>query len=98
MVRPFNRNKRVQWNPTYAHAPLKETANNGGGIFPPIEEQQALLDSSEDKFDAMEELPEPKHIEPSLTPFRNVPIISEPKRSLCAASWNRNRTLRLWRV
>jgi Reverse transcriptase (RNA-dependent DNA polymerase) len=53
-VRPFNRNKRIQWDPQFATAPIRSTASHGGEIMPSREERERLIQTSMDQYDAEE--------------------------------------------
>ena len=58
VVRPFNKNKRVRWDPVFATTPLRETAQNGGDILPSKAKREKLLSNSMDKYDQDEPDPE----------------------------------------
>ncbi len=64
VVRPFNRNKRVQWDPIIASKPVRETAHNGGEIKPTAGDIRQKMNNIEDKFDKQEPEPEPHYFDP----------------------------------
>ena len=60
VVRPYNKNVRVKWDPTFAQTPIKWTAQKGGDeTLLPIQERTGLLDTSTDEYDEHERAPRP---------------------------------------
>ena len=59
VVRPFNRNKRVQWDPFFAPREFRYTASHGGEKYPPRAERARMMEELMDQYDAAEpELPD----------------------------------------
>ena len=59
VVRPYNANKRVKWDPALKSSPIKHTAQNGGETKPSKDEIDQLLSTAMDKYDEQEPEPVP---------------------------------------
>ena len=57
VVRPYQGNHRVKWDPSFANTPFKNTARNGGDLMPDKATRDTFLHNSMDKYDQQE--PEP---------------------------------------
>ena len=60
VVRPFNRNRRVKWDPLFARQPIRETAQIGGDKKYSKEEIEAALNDVSDIYDEAEPDPKPR--------------------------------------
>jgi hypothetical protein len=58
VVRPYNRNKRVKWDPVIACRPTRETAHHGGDIKPTASQIALNMSNLEDIYDEQEPEPE----------------------------------------
>jgi hypothetical protein len=58
VVRPYNRNKRVKWDPVIARRPTRETAHHGGDTKPTASQIAEKMSNLEDKYDKQEPEPE----------------------------------------
>ena len=91
VVRPYNANLRVKWDPAFAGIPLKHTAKNGGDErLQPLQERESILRDAEDAYDKDEAEPLPHPIHSTLlpkkikkgTPFRNLHVDEGPGEEL----------------
>ena len=60
VVRPFNRNKRVKWDPLFARMPIRETAQIGGDKKYSKKEIEDALNDVSDIHDEAEPEPKPR--------------------------------------
>ena len=84
VVRPFNRNFRVKWDPALATKPVRETAHHGGNIMPTTEEIKDKMSRLTDKYDDEEPEPEGRFFDacdtpekPSSEPPETTPLIMD---------------------
>ena len=73
VLRPYQDNVRVKWDPAFITAPIKHTAQNGGDIMPPKE--SSILNTVMDKYDEMEADPEP---DPTIDPSIQSTTLPQP--------------------
>ena len=73
VVRPYNNNKRVTWDPIFARVPIRYTAHKGGEKARPSQaELEALMSNVMDKYDMQEPDPTPRE-DPSSSIKSNEP-------------------------
>ena len=58
VVRPYNRNRCVRWDPSFSKSTVRNTAHIGGDIRPSNQEIEKYLSNVEDQYDL--EVPEPE--------------------------------------
>jgi hypothetical protein len=64
VVRPYNRNRRVKWDPIVARRPVRETAHHGGDTMPVASTIDKQMRSLENGYDKQEPDPEPLFLTP----------------------------------
>ena len=67
VVRPYDRNLRVKWDPVIASRPVRVTAHHGGDIKPTASKIKEKMSNLEDAFDKQEPDPEPHFFDPGTT-------------------------------
>ena len=81
VVRPFNRNKRVQWDPAFATTQSRTTASHGGEIYPVrgANEQKLLLNG---QYDAAETDGQDEQENPAVIPHLREPAYTQTPTTL----------------
>jgi Reverse transcriptase (RNA-dependent DNA polymerase) len=74
VVRPYNKNKRVKWDPVFASHKIQQTAQHGGDIKPHKDIILKKLSNIMDDYDNEEPDPEPHYFDAKSSPTVKVPL------------------------
>jgi Reverse transcriptase (RNA-dependent DNA polymerase) len=77
VVRPYNKNKRVKWDPILASHKIQQTAQHGGDIKPHKDIIQQNLSNLMDDYDEEEHDPEPHYFDAKSSPTDKVPPVKK---------------------
>jgi hypothetical protein len=77
VVQPYNKNKRVKWDPVFASHKIQQTAQHGGDIKPHKDIILKKLSNIMDDYDDEEPNPEPHYFDAKSSPTVNVPLVDK---------------------